>query len=750
MSSSYLDYAMSVIVGRALPDVRDGLKPVHRRVLFAMHDIGPPARPAVRQEREHRRPRDGRVPPPRRLAIYDTLVRLAQDFASRYPLVDGQGNFGSSEFAAAAMRYTEARLARIATEMLRDIDEDTVDDAPTYDDRRTEPVVLPARVPEPAHQRLVGHRGRHGDEHPAAQPRRGHRRRGRDDRRPADRGRRPDAAHQGARLPHRRHHRRPRRRGRRLHAPAAAGSSCAAAPTTSRSSTAATRSSSPSCPTRSTRPSSSARWPTWPTTRSSRRSPTCATRAGRDGVRVVIELRRDAVPMRGAEQALQAHRGADDLRRQRDRAGQRRAAHAGPEGHDPALPRAPEARWSPGARATGSTRAEARAHILEGLLKALDHLDEVIALIRAAVDPEEARNGLMTRFDLTEIQARAILDLRLQRLTQLEAGQDPGGVRRAPAERIAELRAILGDEARVYALIREELLEIRGRYADERRTEIVPGEGDIDLEDLIAEEEMVISISNGGYVKRLPVSTYRAQGRGGKGLRGVRLKDDDYIEHLFIASTHHYLLFFTNHGQGLPPEGARAAAGLARLARPPPRQRPGAPARARRCGPSSRPATTARGSTWCSPPARGWSRRASCAATTPSCASGGLAAIKLDGRRRAGGRPGHRRRRGPAGGLGPRAGGALLRGPGARDGARHPRREGDEPGPGRPRPDDLRRARRRGAARRDRQRLRQAHPDGRLPAQGPAHQGRPHDQGQRQARASSSPPGRSARASSCC
>jgi DNA gyrase subunit A len=193
-------------------------------------------------------------------------------------------------------------------------------------------------------------------------------------------------------------------------------------------------------------------------------------------------------------------------------------------------------------------RAEARAHILEGLLKALGDLDAVIALIRAAVDPEEARNGLMTRFELTEIQARAILDLRLQRLTQLEAGKIQAEYDELQL-RIAELRAILGDEARVYALIRDEILEIKGRYADERRTEIVPGEGDIDLEDLIAEEEMVISISNGGYVKRLPVSTYRAQGRGGKGLRGVRLKDDDYIEHLFIASTHHFLLFFTNMGK---------------------------------------------------------------------------------------------------------------------------------------------------------------------------------------------------------
>ena len=269
--------------------------------------------------------------------------------------------------------------------------------------------------------------------------------------------------------------------------------------------------------------------------------------SGRDGVRVVIELRRDAVPMvvlnklykhtatqttfgvnaialvDGVPRTL----GLKDLIRHY-------IAH-----QKEVVTRRSRFRLA---------RAEARAHILEGLLKALQHLDEVIALIRGAADPETARNGLMSRFDLTEIQARAILDLRLQRLTQLEAGKIQAEYQELQG-RIAELRAILGDERRVYALIREELLEIRGRYADERRTEIVPGEGDIDLEDLIAEEEMVISISNAGYVKRLPVSTYRAQGRGGKGLRGVRLKDDDYIQHLFIASTHHFLLFFTNFGK---------------------------------------------------------------------------------------------------------------------------------------------------------------------------------------------------------
>jgi DNA gyrase subunit A len=193
-------------------------------------------------------------------------------------------------------------------------------------------------------------------------------------------------------------------------------------------------------------------------------------------------------------------------------------------------------------------RAETRAHVLDGLLIALKDIDAVIALIRAAADPDEARAGLMSTFDLSELQARAILDLRLQRLTQLEAGKIEAEYAELQEE-IAELRAILGDEARVYQVIREELTEVRGRHADERRTEIIPAEGEIDLEDLIAEEEMVISITAGGYIKRLPVTTYRAQRRGGKGLRGARLKDEDRVDHLFIASTHDYLLFFTDQGR---------------------------------------------------------------------------------------------------------------------------------------------------------------------------------------------------------
>ncbi len=546
MSSSYLDYAMSVIVGRALPDVRDGLKPVHRRVLFAMHDMGlQPDRAYVKSANIVGRVM-GEFHPHGDSAIYDTLVRLAQDFASRYPLVDGQGNFGSSEFAAAAMRYTEARLSRMATEMLRDIDEDTVDDTPTYDDRRSEPVVLPSRVPNllingssgiavgmatniPPHnvgeaidavvaliddpaievEGLMRHIS--GPDFPTGGVIVG--RAGVIDAYRTGRGR---VVVRG------RAHNEPLKHGRNAIVFTELPYQVNKAELIRKMADLANDKVIPEIAD-------------------------LRDESGRDGVRVVVELRRDAVPMVVLNK-LYKHTAAqstfgvnaialvDGVPRTLGLKDMLRhyLAH-----QKEVVTRRSRYRLA---------RAEARAHILEGLLKALGYLDEVIALIRAAADPETAREGLMSRFDLTEIQARAILDLRLQRLTQLEAGKIQAEYDELQA-RIAELRAILGDEARVYGLIREELLEIRGRFADERRTEIVPGEGEIDLEDLIAEEEMVISISKGSYLKRLPVSTYRAQGRGGKGLRGARLKDGDYIEHLFIASTHHYLLFFTNQGR---------------------------------------------------------------------------------------------------------------------------------------------------------------------------------------------------------
>jgi DNA gyrase subunit A len=564
MSSSYLDYAMSVIVGRALPDVRDGLKPVHRRVLFTMDDMGlQPERPHVKSANIVGRVM-GEFHPHGDQAIYDTLVRLAQDFASRYPLVDGQGNFGSTEFPAAAMRYTEARLSRIAVEMLRGIDEDTVDVIPTYDDRRTEPVVLPARLPNllingssgiavgmatniPPHnigevidavvamidnpditvEELMRHV--HGPDFPTGGLIVG--RQGIVDAYKTGRGR---VVVRG------RAHNEQLRNGRNAIVFTELPYQVNKSDLVRRIAELAAEKVVPEVSD-------------------------VNDESGRDGTRVVVVLRRGAVPLVVLNKlfkhtSAQSTFGVNAIALvdgvPRTLGLQAILGHYLDHQRDVVVRRS---RYR-------LARAEARAHILEGLLIALANIDEVIALIRAAADPDEARTGLMSRFDLTEVQARAILDLRLQRLTQLEGNS----IRKEHDQLLAEiagLREILGDEARVMAVIREEILALRDRFDDERRSEIIPGEGEIDLEDLIAEEEMVVSLSRGGYIKRLPVTTYRAQRRGGKGLRGAKLKDDDYIDHLFIASTHAYLLFFTNRGRVYRqkvydlPQGARDARG---------------------------------------------------------------------------------------------------------------------------------------------------------------------------------------------
>ncbi len=564
MKSSYLDYAMSVIVGRALPDVRDGLKPVHRRVLFTMDDMG------LQPERAHVKSANivgrvmGEFHPHGDQAIYDTLVRLAQDFASRYPLVDGQGNFGSTEFPAAAMRYTEARLSHVAVEMLRGIDEDTVDVIPTYDDRRTEPVVLPARLPNllingssgiavgmatniPPHnigevidavvalidspdlsvEELMQHM--HGPDFPTGGLIVG--RQGIVDAYRTGRGR---VVVRG------RAHNEQLRNGRNAIV-------------------------FTELPYQVNKSDLVRRIAELAHEKVITEVSDVNDESGRDGTRVVVVLRRGAIPL-VALNKLFKHTSAqstfgvnaialvDGVPRT---LGLREILGHYLDHQREVVVRRSRFRLS---------RAEQRAHILEGLLIALEHIDEVIALIRAAADPEDARNGLIQRFSLTEVQARAILDLRLQRLTQLEGT----GIRKEHDQlqtEIGALREILGDESRVMSVIREEILALRARFGDERRSEIIPGEGEIDLEDLIAEEEMVVSISRGGYIKRLPVSTYRAQRRGGKGLRGAKLKEDDYIEHLFIASTHAYLLFFTNRGRVYRqkvydlPQGARDARG---------------------------------------------------------------------------------------------------------------------------------------------------------------------------------------------
>ena len=570
MRSAYLDYAMSVIVGRALPDVRDGLKPVHRRVLYVMNELG------LQPNRKHVKCAQivgevmGKYHPHGDSAIYDTLVRLAQDFSMRYPLVDGHGNFGNIDgYNAAAMRYTEARLDRLATEMLRDIDAETVDFTPTYDGSRQEPVVLPARFPN-----LLVNGG----------------------------------------------------------SGIAVGMATNIPPHNLREVVAATIAYIDDPLIDVDGLMKYIKGPDFPTagTILGREGIRDAYATGRGRVRV--QAKAHIEPIGQGKEAIivtelpyQVRKGGDggvilkirdlvldkkipeitDLRDESDRHGMRIVIELKRDAipkvvlnklhkHTPMqttfgvnmvalvdnVPRTLSLREVIGhyvdhqreviIRRTKYElrRAEERAHVLEGLLIALANLDEVIAMIRSSRDPETARTGLVERFELTLIQAQAILQLTLSRLTALEADkiqQEHSDL----VERIKELREILGDEERINGIIKDELTEIVEAYGDERRTEITHAEGEIDIEDLIADQQMVISITHSGYIKSLPLSTYRQQRRGGVGVTGMDMKEDDYIEHLFVSSTHDYLLFFTNRGKVYRlkvyelPEASRTARGRA-------------------------------------------------------------------------------------------------------------------------------------------------------------------------------------------
>ena len=552
LRSSFLDYAMSVIVSRALPDVRDGLKPVHRRVLYGMHEAGmQPNRPFKKSARIVGDVM-GSYHPHGDTAIYDTLVRLAQPFSMRYPLVDGQGNFGNiDDYPAAAMRYTESRLSRIATELLRDIDADTVDFQPNYDESRREPSVLPARFPNLLVNGSAGiavgmatNIAPHNlgevidavvaliDEPDIDVDRLTRHIKG------------PDFP-TGAIVVGREGIREAYRSGRgrivmraRAHFEELRGGKSAIIVTEL-----------PYGVKKGGDAGVIKKIADLVNDKVLTEVSDLADHSDRTGMRIQIELKRDAVPQVALNKLfkhtpLQTTFGFN--------------AVALVDG----VPRTLSLRdmlqhYLDFQREVITRRskfelrkAEARAHVLQGYLVALDNLDAVIALIRASADPDEAREGLQREFELSEIQAQAILDLRLQRLTGLERKRIEEEFADLQ-ERIAELRAILGDEARVDGLIREELLEIRSIYAknDDRRTEIVAAEEELELEDLIAEEDMVIAITRSGYIKRLPVSTYREQRRGGIGVMGMELKDEDYIEHLFVASTHDYLLFFTSVGK---------------------------------------------------------------------------------------------------------------------------------------------------------------------------------------------------------
>jgi DNA gyrase subunit A len=556
MRSSFLDYAMSVIVSRALPDVRDGLKPVHRRTLYAMYEDGlQPNRPYKKSAATVGTVMS-RYHPHGDSAIYDTLARMAQPFSLRYPLVDGQGNFGSIDGdPPAAMRYTEARLSRMATELLRDIDANTVDFEPNYDESRRQPSVLPSRFPNllvngsagiavgmatniPPHnlgeaidaivamidepeidvERLSRHVK--GPDFPTG----GY---------VVGRSGIRDAYRSG--------------RGRivmraRAHVEELRGGKNAIIVT--ELPYGVKKGGEGGVIEKIAELVESKVLTEIPMT-----DDALADHSDKDGMRIYIELKREAIPQVALNKLfkhtpLQASFGynavalvdgvprtlslleliREYLRFQREVVTRRSKYEL--------------------------RKAEERAHVLQGYLTALDNLDAVIALIRGAADTDAAREGLMAQFDLSEIQAQAILDLRLARLTGL-ARKEIENEFSDLQERIAELRAILGDQTRIDGVIKEELLEIKEIYGrnDDRRTEIVAAEGELELEDLIAEEDMVIAITRSNYVKRLPVTTYREQRRGGQGVMGMDLKEDDYIEHLFVASTHDYVLFFTNVGK---------------------------------------------------------------------------------------------------------------------------------------------------------------------------------------------------------
>ena len=548
IKESFLSYAMSVIVSRALPDVRDGLKPVHRRVLYAMHDVG------LQPNRPYRKSATvvgeviGKYHPHGDSAVYDTLVRMAQDFSLRYPLVDGQGNFGSVDGdPAAAMRYTEARLMRMATEMLRDIGSDTVDFAPNFDESQREPVVLPSRFPNllvngsdgiavgmatkiPPHNlgevvdatvALI--------ENPELE-----------DSELAKHIKGPDFPTGGVIVGH---------LGIRDAILTGRGSVRVQAKAhTEQIKGNRTQIVVTEIPYQVNKSYLLQKIAELVKERKLDGISDRRDESDRTGMRIVIELKREAVPKvvlnnLYKQTQMQQSFGVNLVA----------LVDGVPKtlSYKQVLKHYVAHQFEVVTRRTRYelAKAQARAHILEGLLIALSNLDEVVAVIRRSRSVETARNNLMKNFKLSERQAQAILDLRLQRLTAMER-QKVEQEHRDLAEKIEYLEGVLADDSKVYEIIKEELLEVRAAYADERRTQITVDESvDFEIEDLIAEEEMVISISNGGYLKSVPVNTFRKQGRGGVGVAGMELKEGDYIEHLFITTTHHYMLFFTNRGK---------------------------------------------------------------------------------------------------------------------------------------------------------------------------------------------------------
>ena len=547
MRRSYVDYAMSVIIGRALPDVRDGLKPVHRRILVGMRDMGLASNRSYRKCAKIVGEVMGNYHPHGDNPIYDALVRMAQDFSYRYPMVDGQGNFGSIDGdPPAAMRYTEARMAAFAEALLEDIDKETVDFVPNYDEEREEPSYLPTKVPN----LLVN--GSNGI-----------------------------AVGMATNMP-----------------PHNLTEVCEAAIHIINNPQASLAEiikiiPGPDFPTAGIIHGRGGIGQAYKTGRGqiTMRARATIERQGKDrDIIVVTEIPYQVNKARLIEKIAELVNekrleGIGDIRDESDRHGMRIVIElkkgeqglvilnnlykltpmqttfgvinlAIMNGQPKVLSLLEllrsfiEHRVDVVRRRTQYElrQAEARAHILEGLKKALDHIDAIIKLIRAAKTTAEAREGLMAQFTFTEIQAKAILEMQLQRLTSLERQKIEDELKELQ-EKIAELKEILANESKLRQVIIQELREVQKKYGDARRTEIIDEEAEIRLEDLIAEEEAVITVSHSGYVKRTPLSVYRLQGRGGKGRIGMKTKDEDPVTNVFVANTHSYVLVFTDRGR---------------------------------------------------------------------------------------------------------------------------------------------------------------------------------------------------------
>lgn len=566
MKSSYIDYSMSVIVSRALPDVRDGLKPVHRRVLYGMSELG------VLSNRPYKKSARivgevlGKFHPHGDSSVYDTMVRMAQNWSLRYMLVDGQGNFGSIDGdSPAAMRYTEVRLRKIAEEMLQDIDKETVDFQLNFDDSLEEPTVLPTRIPNllvngasgiavgmatnmPPHNltesvnainAYIDNRDITIDEL-------------------MDHIKAPDFptggiiyGYEGVRDAFL------TGRGRivlraKANIEEVNGRECIVVT---------------EIPYQVNKAEMIKKTADLVNDKKIDGISDIRDESDRKGLRIVYVLKRDAVPNVVLNKLfkytqLQSSFSVNNIALVNGKPEQLNLKeiiqHFVDHRHEVVVRRTKYE----------LSQAEKRAHILEGLLIAIDHLDEVIALIRGSATVEEAREGLMQNFSLTEIQARAILDLRLQKLTGLERDK----IREEYDElmkQIAYLKEILADEGLRMKIIKEELEEVKEKYGDERQTEIEYAGGEVSIEDMIPDEEVVITISHAGYVKRTPLTEYRRQGRGGVGSKGASMRDEDFIEHVFVATNHNYMLFFTELGRCFwlrvfeIPEGTRASKGRA-------------------------------------------------------------------------------------------------------------------------------------------------------------------------------------------